>query len=143
MGSEIQRSTECGRSSATRMEGRRTNRACRDRDEPSPDTAYCLLIAGATQLELTRYVRYLKIENEILRSKLPQRVAVTPKERNRLVKFGAKLGKGLTDLVTIVHPDTLRQWIRDSKQKARKKPVKKGRPRTQEQIAVKPPLRCR
>jgi putative transposase len=93
-----------------------------------------LLIAGATQLELARHVRYLKIENEILRSKLPKRVPVTPKEQNRLVKFGAKLGKALSELVTIVHPDTLRRWIRDSQQKAKKKPVKKGRPRTQEQI---------
>ncbi len=93
-----------------------------------------LLIAGATQLELARHVRYLKIENEILRSKLPKRVPVTPKEQNRLVKFGAKLGKALGELVTIVHPDTLRRWIRESKQKAKKKPVKKGRPRTQEQI---------
>lgn len=93
-----------------------------------------LMIAGATQLELARHVRYLKIENEILRSKLPKRVPVTPKEQNRLVKFGAKLGKALSELVTIVHPDTLRRWIRDAQQKAKKKPVKKGRPRTQEQI---------
>lgn len=93
-----------------------------------------LLIAGATQVELARHVRYLKIENEILRSKLPKRVPVTPKEQNRLVKFGAKLGKALGELVTIVHPDTLRRWIRESKQTAKKKPAKKGRPRTQEQI---------
>lgn len=93
-----------------------------------------LLIAGATQLELARHVRYLKIENEILRSKLPKRVPVTSTEQSRLVKFGAKLGKALSELVTIVHPDTLRRWIRDSQQRAKKKPVKKGRPRTQEQI---------
>ena len=101
-------------------------------EEPLP--TFVLLIAGATQLELARHVRYLKIENEILRSKLPKRVPVTPKEQNRLVKFGAKLGKALSELVTIVHPDTLRRWIRDSQQKAKKKPAKKGRPRTQEQI---------
>lgn len=47
------------------------------------------------------------------RSKLPPRVPVTEKERNRLVKFGAKLGKVLGELVTIVHPDTLRRWIRN------------------------------
>jgi putative transposase len=48
-----------------------------------------LLIAGATHQELARHVRYLKIENQILRSKLPKRVPVTVKERNRLVKFAA------------------------------------------------------
>ncbi len=51
-----------------------------------------LLIAGSTQTELTAQIRYLKIENEVLRSKLPSRVPVTEKERNKLVKFGSKLG---------------------------------------------------
>lgn len=82
-----------------------------------------LLIAGATQRELARHVRHLKIEDEILRSKLPKQVPVTLKEQNRLVKFGAKLGKALSELVTIVHPDTLRRWIRDSQQKAKQKPL--------------------
>ncbi len=68
-----------------------------------------LLIAGATQKELARQVRYLKVENEILRSKLPARITVTEKEKNRLAKFAAKLGSAINDLVSIVHPDTLRR----------------------------------
>jgi hypothetical protein len=47
------------------------------------------------------YGGYLKIELEIARSKLPQRVTFTPQERNRLVKFGAKLGRALDKLVTM------------------------------------------
>lgn len=62
-----------------------------------------LLIAGATHQELARHVRYLKTENQILRRKFPKRVPVTLKKRNRLVKFGAKLGKALGELTTIVH----------------------------------------
>jgi putative transposase len=93
-----------------------------------------LLIAGATQKELASQVRYLKIENEILRSKLPRRVSVTEKERNKLVKFGSKLGKALGQLVTIVHPDTLRRWIREAGKPGKKTPAKKGRPRTKEEI---------
>lgn len=93
-----------------------------------------LIIATSTQRELAAQIRYLKIENQILRSKLPSRVAVTPKERNRLVKFGAKLGRALGELTTIVHPDTLRRWIRESKKQGKKKPVKRGRPRTKEEI---------
>ena len=54
-----------------------------------------LLIAGSTQKELASQIRYLKIENDILRSKLPKRVPVTEKERNKLVKFGSKLGMAL------------------------------------------------
>lgn len=53
-----------------------------------------LLIAVATQNELARQVRYLKVENEILRSNLPARITVTEKEKNRLAKFAAKLGAG-------------------------------------------------
>lgn len=73
-----------------------------------------LLIAGATQQELARHVRDLKTENRILRSKLSKRVPVTLKEQNRLVKFGAKLGQAIGELATLVHPDTLRRWIRES-----------------------------
>jgi len=93
-----------------------------------------LLIAGSTQKELASQIRYLKIENEILRSKLPKRVQVTEKERNKLVKFGSKLGKALGELVTIVHPDTLRRWIREANKAGKTKPAKKGRPRTKEEI---------
>ncbi|MEZ6072239.1 MAG: integrase core domain-containing protein [Pirellulales bacterium] len=66
-----------------------------------------LVIAGATQKELAKYVRYLKTEDQMLRSKLPRRVPVTEKEKAKLVKFGSRLGGALEDLVTIVHPDTL------------------------------------
>jgi hypothetical protein len=65
----------------------------------NPYHALLLLIAGATQKELAAQVRYLKIGLEIARSKLPQRVTITPQERNRLVKFGAKLGQALDKLV--------------------------------------------
>jgi putative transposase len=37
-----------------------------------------LVIVGATQKELARQVRYLKVENEILRSKLAGHIVVTP-----------------------------------------------------------------
>jgi putative transposase len=93
-----------------------------------------LIIAGSTQKELAAQIRYLKVENEILRSKLPARVSVSPQERNRLVKFGCRLGKALGELVTIVHPDTLRRWIREAAKTCRRSSVKKGRPRTREEI---------
>lgn len=95
-----------------------------------------LVIAGSTQRELARQVRYLKVENEILRSKLPARIAITPKERQRLVKFGVKLGRTLGELVTIVTPGTFLRWIREEKRAGRKraKPTRRGRPRTAEEI---------
>lgn len=95
-----------------------------------------LVMAGATQRELARQVRYLKIENEVLRSKLPQRITVTPKERQRLLKFGAKLGSAIRQLVTIVAPSTFLRWIREEQRAKKKgtKPSKRGRPRTKEEI---------
>ncbi|MGE0538531.1 MAG: integrase core domain-containing protein [Pirellulales bacterium] len=93
-----------------------------------------LLIAGATQKELARHVRYLKIENQILRGKLGQVVRVSPQERNRLIRYAAKLGGALNQLCTIVHPDTLRRWIRESRVKRKLAKAKGGRRRTKDQI---------
>jgi putative transposase len=94
-----------------------------------------LLIAGSTQKELAAQIRYLKIENQILRSKLPDRVPITVVERNRLIRFGSKLAaKVLAELVTIVHPDTLRRWIREARKSTSKRSVNRGRPRTREEI---------
>jgi hypothetical protein len=47
-----------------------------------------VMIAKATSTELQQYIDYLKAENQILRSKLPRRVDVTPAEREKLVKVG-------------------------------------------------------
>jgi putative transposase len=94
-----------------------------------------LVIAGATQKELARQIKYLKVENETLRSKLPKRITITPKERHRLVRFAQKLGGTvLRQLTTIVAPDTLLKWIRAEKKQGKKTPAKRGRRRTPEQI---------
>jgi len=95
-----------------------------------------LVIAGSSQRELARQIRYLKVENEILRSRLPSRIVVTAKERQRLLKFGAKLGRTIRALVTIVCPETFLRWIREDKRAMKKgsKPSKRGRPRTKEQL---------
>jgi putative transposase len=93
-----------------------------------------LLLAGATQKELARHVRYLTVENQLLRSRLPRRLTLTDQERNRLVRFGSKLGSALDRLVSIVHPGTLRRWIREDRKGKRKAPAPRGRRRTAEQI---------
>ena len=45
--------------------------------------AMLVWFAQATDRELARAVEYLKVENRILRDKLPKRVAVTPRETKR------------------------------------------------------------
>src|SRR4051794_22906439 len=96
--------------------------------------ALLLLIAGATHKQLARQVAYLRVENRILRSRLSARVTVTLQERSQLVRFGAKLGKACDQLVSIVHPDTLRRWVRESRKQRKFKPVKVGRRLTNESI---------
>jgi putative transposase len=71
-----------------------------------------------------------------LRSKLPARIVVTPEERRRLTKFATKLGGAFNCLATIVHPDTIRRWIREDR-KSGKKPPRKGRPPTKEEIRTR------
>jgi putative transposase len=93
-----------------------------------------LVIAGATHRELARQLRYLKVENQILRSKLPTRVTITPTERQRLLKFGEGLGKALRAVVTIVAPSTFLRWIRESRRQTAGPPTKRGRRRTPLQI---------
>jgi len=94
-----------------------------------------LVIAGATQKELARQIKYLKVENQILRSKLPKRITITLKEKHRLVKFAQKLGgKVLRQLTSIVAPDTLLRWIRAEKKNGKKAPAKRGRRRMPEEI---------
>ncbi len=89
-----------------------------------------LMIATSTQKELARHVRFLKVENQILRSKLSARVPVTAKEKNRQIRFAERLGRALDQLTTIVHPDTLHRWIRESKKGRRTKCGNDRRKRT-------------
>lgn len=94
-----------------------------------------LVIARSTQKELARQVSYLKAENQILRSRLPDRISLTEREKNRLVRFGKKLGSALNELASIVHPGTIRRWIREAAAKASKRTKStNGRPKTAEQI---------
>jgi putative transposase len=60
-----------------------------------------LLLTGSTK-DLINQIQYLKIENGILRSKLPKIVPVTDVEKRRLIRYGKKLGAALKWLITIV-----------------------------------------
>lgn len=91
-----------------------------------------VLIATATDKELARHLQYLKVENQILRSKLPKRVSLTERERQRLIKFGKPLGAAIKQLITIVSPRTFYRWLEGDKEG--RKPAKTGRPRTSEDI---------
>jgi putative transposase len=82
-------------------------------------TSLLLVIAGSTDRELARQVNYLKAENQILRSRLPDRISLTEREKNRLIRFARNLGSALNELATIVHPGTIRRWIREAAAKSK------------------------
>jgi putative transposase len=93
-----------------------------------------LLIARLTDRELAAVVQYLKAENDVLRSKLPKVVKVTPQERQRLVKFGRPLGSAIRHLITIVSPRTFMRWLNAPPVIHRAKSRRPGRPRTPDGI---------
>src|SRR5262245_24342549 len=87
------------------------------------------VLAAATDRQLARYVQFLKEENRILRSRLPQRVIVTPQERRRLLKLGQPLGLAVRELITVVTYPTFLRWVRASKTKKNDRPNVTGRPK--------------
>lgn len=62
--------------------------------------------------QLIAQIQYLTIENQILRSKLPKRVTLTPKERRRLIRFGKDVGDELRHLISLVQFSTFQKWLR-------------------------------
>src|SRR5262249_28470063 len=93
------------------------------------------LFASSTDSQLARMVEYLKEENRILRSKLPQKITVTPRERGRLLKLGVRLGTALKDLITIVSPRSFARWaVGTSPTVPKPSGRKSGRPRTPGEI---------
>ena len=90
------------------------------------------MIASATDRELARYVEFLKVENRILRSRIPGQVHTKPEERSRLVKLGRDLGRAIEELITLVSPATFYRWCREepgSSQKKRNPTAGKRKPR--------------
>ena len=94
-------------------------------------TAMMVLLSKATDRELARMVSYLKEENRILRARLPEQINTTPRERERLLRFGRNLGKAIHSVVTIVSPSTFLRWLREER---KAKPRRRGRPRTADDL---------
>jgi putative transposase len=98
------------------------------------------LLASLSRQELAQQVTYLKTENKILRSKLPERIQLNNQERRRLVKHGLQLGARIKDLISVASYSTFRKWVRAMEDGPEKRPSnkagKKGRPRVDENIAA-------
>jgi len=80
------------------------------------------LIANATEVEMAKYIEYLKVKNQILRDRLPKKLNTTETERDKLIKVGRQLGSKIKQLISIVSPRTFQRWIQaDDEVKASKK----------------------
>jgi putative transposase len=96
-----------------------------------------LVLATAGDRKLAQTVEYLKAENAILRTKLPKRITLTDQEKNRLVKFGSKLGPAIRSVITIVSPRTFLRWLTNEDRSGERRgttKAKPGRPRTSDAI---------
>jgi putative transposase len=94
--------------------------------------SFFLLLASATDRELIRNVEFLKIENRILRERLPRHIRLTTRERSRLIRAGRGIGSAVNHLISIVTPRTFLRWLNGP---VKKEPSRKpGRPRTSESI---------
>lgn len=98
------------------------------------------LLAGSTEDQLRRQIEFLKAENEILRAHIPkQRLFLKNEERERLLKLGDAVGKGVLQIITIVNPRTYQRWQRrvSQGQKPAKKMGRKGTPESLREIVVR------
>jgi putative transposase len=93
-----------------------------------------VLIASATNRELARYIRYLKEENKILRARIPGQIHTKPAERERLLKYGKRIGKAIEELITIVTPSTFHRWLHHEDQQKKVKKNPKGGQRKPREI---------
>ncbi|MBB3206220.1 putative transposase [Rhodopirellula rubra] len=100
------------------------------------------LLASLTRQELAQQIRFLKAENQILRAKLPDRIALDNRERLILVRHGKKLGGAIKQIMSIASYSTFRRWVRmqedgaltAGKKQKKKSNQKPGRPKTPEDI---------
>lgn len=94
---------------------------------------FLLLLGHMVHSNLIRQIDYLKVENQILRSKFGQRVNITLSEKRRLIKYGLPLGGSIRNFISIVSYSTFRRWISDGVSK-NKTNAARGRRRTPEEI---------
>ncbi len=61
------------------------------------------LLARSNNDDLQKQVEFLKLENELLRKRVPkQRIFLKASERARMLKLGKELGPAIRPLITIV-----------------------------------------
>ncbi len=75
-----------------------------------------LLFQRAWSARRDAHIRFLKLQVEILQSRLPgKRVIPDPTERRRLLKIGAEMGHAVEHTLDIIHIKTYRRGLREQR----------------------------
>ena len=91
-------------------------------------TALLVMLQEAWSARRDSHIRLLKLQVEMLRSRLPgNRIIPSPLERRRLLKIGAEVGHAVEQTLAIVTVKTYRRWLRE--EQAGYEVGKVGRPR--------------
>jgi len=71
------------------------------------------IVGGYVDQELLARNEYLAAENEILRSKITEKMKLSNDERIHLATIGNRIGmKALKEVANIVKPETILKWFR-------------------------------
>ncbi|QDS99305.1 integrase core domain-containing protein [Adhaeretor mobilis] len=98
------------------------------------------LLAGSNEDQLRKQIDFLKAENEMLRKRIPKkRIFLENEERERLLKLGEAIGRGVLQVITIVSSRTYQRWQREVRcgKKPTKKMGRKGTPESIREIVVR------
>ncbi len=79
--------------------------------------------------QLIRENEYLKVENEILRSKLGKQIRTTYQEKLKLLRYGLRVGGRIKKVISIVGYSTFRRWV-NALEEGKLHVKRIGRPRT-------------
>ena len=76
--------------------------------------ALLMLLKEAWSTRRDAHIRFLKLQVEMLHSRLPgNRAILSPVERQRLMKIGAEMGHAIEHTLGIASIKTYRRWLRE------------------------------
>ncbi|MBS0208873.1 MAG: transposase [Planctomycetes bacterium] len=91
--------------------------------------ALVAFLSQAARQEVARTLQYYRQEALTYRELCPKHYRLSPRQRQRILKYGLPLGPRIKDVITIVSPRTFARWA-SGETKSVGKSARTGRPRT-------------
>jgi len=93
------------------------------------------VLGSVVQSDLVRQIEYLKVENQLLRNRLPKKIRLTRGEQDKILRYGRPLGVSIKKIINITSYQSFRRWLKERKL-IKSRPVKprRGRPKTKKDI---------